>query len=83
MLAADQAFFNALQAQALLKVADQNVSTRATTQTQVNQMTKNKLKSTLDLSFANVNVVAGEVVAARCAEQCRLDHGCIGCGFGS
>jgi outer membrane protein len=56
VLAADQAFFNALQAQALLKVADQNVSTRATTQTQVNQMTNNKLKSTLDLSFANVTL---------------------------
>ena len=53
-LAADQAFFDALQAQALLKVADQNVSTRQTTETQVSQMTKNKLKSTLDLSFADV-----------------------------
>jgi outer membrane protein len=56
VLAADQAFFNALQAQALLKVADQNLETRNTTDTQVNQMTKNNLKSTLDLSFADVTV---------------------------
>jgi outer membrane protein len=56
VLAADQAFFNALQAQALLKVAEQNVTTRQTTETQVSQMTKNKLKSTLDLSFADVNL---------------------------
>ena len=35
VLAADQAFFNALQAQALLKVAEQNVSTRQTTDTQI------------------------------------------------
>jgi outer membrane protein len=56
ILAADQAFFNALQAQALLKVAQQNVSTRQTTQTQIGAMTKNKLKSTLDLSFADVNL---------------------------
>ena len=56
VLAADQAFFNALQAQALLKVAEQNVSTRQTTETQVGEMTKNKLKSTLDLSFADVNL---------------------------
>jgi outer membrane protein len=56
VLAADQAFFNALQAQALLKVAEQNVITRQTTETQVGQMTKNKLKSTLDLSFADVNL---------------------------
>lgn len=56
VLAADQAFFNALQAQALLKVAEQNVSTRQTTETQVSELTKNKLKSTLDLSFADVNL---------------------------
>jgi outer membrane protein len=56
VLAADQAFFNALQAQALLKVAQQNVRTRQTTETQVGELTKNKLKSTLDLSFADVNL---------------------------
>jgi outer membrane protein len=56
VLAADQAFFNALQAQALLKVAQQNVDTRQATDTQVSAMTKNKLKSTLDESFADVNL---------------------------
>jgi len=55
VIATDQAFYNALEAQALLNVAQQNVSTRHTTQSQVSEMTKNKLKSTLDLSFANVN----------------------------
>lgn len=53
--ATDRAFYNALEAQAMLKVAEQNVNTRQTTQTQVSEMTKNKLKSTLDLSFADVN----------------------------
>ena len=56
VLAADTAFYNALEAQALLKVAQQTVSTRGTTDTQVSEMTKNKLKSTLDLSFADVNL---------------------------
>jgi outer membrane protein len=56
VLAADQAFFNALQAQALLKVAEQNVNTRQTTENQIGELTKNKLKSTLDLSFADVNL---------------------------
>ncbi len=56
ILATDQAFFNALQAQALLKVAQQNVSTRQTTETQVSELTKNKLKSILDLSFADVSL---------------------------
>jgi outer membrane protein len=62
VLATDQAFYNALQAQALLKVAQQNVDTRQTIETQVNQLTKNKLKSTLDLSFADVNVSQGKLL---------------------
>lgn len=56
VIATDQAFYTALQAQALLKVAQQNSVTRQTTDTQINQYTKNKLKSTLDLSFADVNL---------------------------
>lgn len=56
VIATDQAFYNALQAEALLKVAEQDIKTRQTTETQVSEMTKNKLKSTLDLSFADVNL---------------------------
>ncbi len=56
VIATDQAFFDALQAQALLKVAIQNTSTRQATQSQISSFTQNKLKSTLDLSFANVNL---------------------------
>ena len=56
VLAADQAFYDALTAQAELDVAKQTVAARQTTQSQVNQMTRNKLKSTLDLSFADVEV---------------------------
>lgn len=55
-LAADQAFYSALQAEETLKVAKENTAARQTLQSQVNQMTINKLKSTLDLSFANVNL---------------------------
>jgi outer membrane protein len=56
VLAADQAFYDALTAQAVLQVAKQTVNTRQATETQVNQMTQNKLKSSLDLSFADVNL---------------------------
>jgi outer membrane protein len=62
-LATDQAFFNALEAQQTLKVAQQNVTTRQTLQSQINQMTVNKLKSTLDLSFANVNLSQAKLFA--------------------
>jgi outer membrane protein len=56
VLATDQAFYNALQAQALLKVAQQTVNTRQSVQHQISELAKNKLKSTLDLSFADVNL---------------------------
>lgn len=62
-LATDQAFYNALEAQQTLKVAQQNVVTRQTLQMQVNQMTINKLKSTLDLSFADVNLSQARLLA--------------------
>jgi outer membrane protein len=56
VLASDQAFYNALQAQALLKVAKLTVDTRGSVEHQVDELTKSKLKSTLDLTFAQVNL---------------------------
>ncbi len=56
VLATDQAFYNALQAQALLKVAQQTVATRQSVEHQIDELAKNKLKSNLDLSFAEVNL---------------------------
>ena len=62
VLATDQAFYDALTAQAELKVARDTVNARQATQTQVNQMTTNKLKSTLDLSFANVDLSQAQLL---------------------
>jgi outer membrane protein len=55
-LAADEAFYNALQAHSVTKVAEQTVGARQTLADQVEALFKNKLKSQLDLSFANVNL---------------------------
>jgi outer membrane protein len=56
ILATDQAFYNALQAQALLNVAQQTVNTRQSVEHQVDVLAQNKLKSNLDLAFAQVNL---------------------------
>lgn len=56
VLATDQAFYNALQAQALLQVAQQTVTTRGSVEHQVDELTKSQLKSALDLTFAQVNL---------------------------
>jgi outer membrane protein len=62
VLVVDEAFYNALQAQSLLQVAQQTVATRQATQGQVGQLTKNNLRSTLDLSFANVDVSQAQLL---------------------
>lgn len=62
VLATDQAFYDALTAQAELNVARQTVSTRQTTESQVGEMTRNKLKSSLDLSFADVDLSQAQLL---------------------
>lgn len=55
-LAVDQAFYQVLAAQAVLKVAQQTVATRQATGDQIGALTQSKLRSTLDLSLANVQI---------------------------
>jgi len=62
LLALDQAFYNALQTQAVLTVAKQTVDERQTVANQVNELFINKLKSELDLSFANVNLAQAKLL---------------------
>ena len=56
VLAVDQAFYNALSSQAVLKVAEQTVDARQATADQISALASSKLKSSLDLSFANVEL---------------------------
>jgi outer membrane protein len=62
VLATDQAFYDALTAQAELDVARETVNARQTTDSQVGEMTRNKLKSTLDLSFADVDLSQAQLL---------------------
>jgi outer membrane protein len=62
LLAVDQAFYNTLQTQAVLTVAQQTVTDRQTVADQVGALYKNKLKSELDFSFANVNLAQAKLL---------------------
>jgi len=55
-LTVDQAFYQALTSQAVLKVAEETVKQRQATVDQVDALAKAKLRSDLDLSFANVQI---------------------------
>ncbi len=56
VLATDQVFFQAIQAQATLRVAQQTVEQRQILVDQVTALAASKLKSELDLSFVQVNL---------------------------
>jgi outer membrane protein len=62
LLAVDQAFYNSLQAQAVLTVAQQTVKDRQTVADQVGALYRSKLKSELDSSFANVNLAQAKLL---------------------
>jgi len=62
LLAVDQAFYNSLQAHAVLTVAQQTVTERQTVSNQVDALFQSKLKSQLDLSFANVNLAQAKLL---------------------
>jgi outer membrane protein len=62
LLAVNKAFYNALQATAVLAVAQQTVNERQTVANQVEALFKSKLKSELDFSFASVNLAQAKLL---------------------
>jgi outer membrane protein len=62
LLAVSQSFYETLQTQAVVTVAQQTVNERQIVANQINELFKNKLKSELDLSFANVNLAQAKLL---------------------
>ena len=62
LLAVDQAFYGALQAHAVLTVAQQTVHERQTVADQVDALYKNQLKSQVDYAFAEVNLAQAKLL---------------------
>lgn len=56
LLEVNEAYYRVLQTQAVLRVAQEAVKERQLVADQVNELAKNQLKSSLDVSFANVNL---------------------------
>jgi len=64
LLTVNRAYFGALRAEAVLKVAQQTVSARQLVADQVATLARSNLKSTLDVSFANVNLADAKLLLA-------------------
>jgi outer membrane protein len=65
LLQVDRAYFDALRAQAVLRVAQETVSTRQTVADQVQALADSNLRSSLDVSFAKVNVGEAQLLLAQ------------------
>lgn len=62
LLDTSRAYFGLLRAEAVMKVADQTVADRQLVVDQVSALAQSKLKSTLDVSFANVNLADAKLL---------------------
>jgi outer membrane protein len=62
LLAVDRAYFGVLKAQALLRVARETVKERQLVSDQITELEKNKIKSGLDVSFANVDLAQAQLL---------------------
>ena len=71
LLQVDRAYFAALRSQAILTVASQTVDARKLVADQVFALAASKLKSGLDLSFANVNLSEARLLFVDAQNQLR------------
>lgn len=62
VLAVDQAFYNALSADVLVRVANETVQARQVLVNQIQALENAKLRSALDLSFANVALAQAQLL---------------------
>ena len=74
LLQVDAAYFNALKAQAVLHVADETVKDRQLVSDQVTEMEKNKLKSGLDVSFANVDLAQAQLLLVQAQNDLQASY---------
>ncbi len=65
LLNVQQAYYGVQLAQALVELAGQTVKTRQTVVDQISELAKNKLKSNLDVNFAQVNLTDAQLMLLR------------------
>ncbi|HXM41118.1 MAG TPA: TolC family protein [Bryobacteraceae bacterium] len=65
LLRVNQAYFQALQAQAVVKVANETVAARQLLVDQVTSLAQNKLRSQVDVAFASVDLAQAKLMLIR------------------
>ncbi len=82
LLQVDAAYFNVLKAQAVLQVAQETVKDRQLVSDQVTEMEKNKLKSGLDVSFANVDLAQAQLLLVQAQNDLQASYAELSAALG-
>lgn len=83
ILSVDQAYYEVLLAQQLVIVAQQTVATRQTVADQISELTRNKLRSQVDLSFAQVNLADAKLMLLRAQDRLQAAYAALGQALGT
>lgn len=83
VFAVEQAYYEVLLSQELIKVAEQTVATRQTVVDQVTALTQNQLKSQVDLSFAQVNLSDAQLMLIRARDRLATAYANLGQALGT
>ena len=83
LLGVNQAYYEVLLSKQLVKVAQQTVATRQTVVDQVSELFKNKLKSQIDLSFAQVNLTDANLMVLRAQDRLVAAYASLGQALGT
>ncbi len=83
ILAVDQAYYEVLLAQQLVKVAQQTVTTRGAVANQVSELAKNKLRSQVDVSFAEVNLADARLMLLRAQNRLQSAYATLAQALGA
>ena len=83
ILGLDQAYYEVLLAQQLVIVAQQTVATRQTVADQISELTRNKLRSQVNLSFAQVNLADAKLMLLRAQDRLQAAYAALGQALGT
>jgi outer membrane protein len=82
LLGVDRAYFGVQKAQAVLSVAQETVRDRQLVADQVGELEKNKIKSGLDLSFANVDLAQAQLLLVQAENDLDASHAQLSAALG-
>jgi outer membrane protein len=83
LLRVDRAYFDALRAQSIMRVAEQTVATRQAAVDQASALASTGLKSTLDVSFAKVNLGEAQLLLLQSKNDLQASYARLSAALGT